>query len=93
MTTNTTKATKATKAKVAPAHEEVVEVAEATPAPTLSIGDLNAIATLVDTAVRRGAFQAKEMSAVGASFDKLIGFLSYVEQQQQQQQAEKTEGQ
>jgi hypothetical protein len=49
-----------------------------TPAPELSIADLQNIRTLVDVAVRRGAFGATELSSVGAVFDRLNAFLTAV---------------
>lgn len=44
----------------------------------LSVSDLQALKTLVETAVRRGAFQANELSAVGAVYDRVNSFLSTV---------------
>lgn len=44
----------------------------------LSVSDLQALKTLVETAVRRGAFQANELSAVGAVYDRVNSFLSSV---------------
>lgn len=42
----------------------------------LSLQDLQNLAAIVDTAVRRGAFQAAEASTVGAAFDRLNKFLT-----------------
>lgn len=54
-----------------------------TPAqPELSIADLQNIRILVETAARRGAFSANEMSSVGAVFDRLNNFLNAVVPQQ-----------
>lgn len=47
-------------------------------ATELSVSDLQALKTLVETAVRRGAFQATELSAVGAVYDRVSSFLSSV---------------
>jgi hypothetical protein len=48
------------------------------PAPELTITDLVNIRSIVDVAVRRGAFGATEASAVGAAFDRLNTFLNAV---------------
>jgi hypothetical protein len=48
------------------------------PQPELSIADLQNLRTIVETASRRGAFAAAEMSAVGAVFDRLNNFLTAV---------------
>ena len=45
----------------------------------LTIADLQLLSRIVDLASRRGAFQAGELSQVGDSFNKLTGFLAYVE--------------
>jgi hypothetical protein len=47
-------------------------------APELTITDLANLRSIVDAAVRRGAFGAAEISAVGATFDKLNVFLNAV---------------
>ena len=75
---------KAKKVAAPKAHE-----AEATSAPEattvaaepvqLTISDLQMLSRIVDLASRRGAFQAGELSQVGDSFNKLSGFLAYVE--------------
>ncbi len=59
----------------------------ATPATSLepvqlTISDLQLLARIVDLASRRGAFQAAELSQVGEAFNKLSGFLAYVESTQ-----------
>lgn len=46
--------------------------------PELSIADLQNLRTIVDTASRRGAFAAVEMTAVGAVYDRLNNFLTAV---------------
>ncbi len=57
----------------------------------LTIADLQLLSRIVDLASRRGAFQAGEMSQVGDAFNKLTGFLSYVESVQKKEEAEKAE--
>jgi hypothetical protein len=54
----------------------------------LTIADLQLLARIVDLASRRGAFQAGELSQVGDAFNKLAGFLSYVESVQKKEAAE-----
>ena len=46
--------------------------------PQLSITDLQNLRAIVDTAVRRGAFGASELSAVGGAYDKINAFLNAV---------------
>lgn len=56
----------------------------AAPAPDsgqLTIADLQALASVIDVAVRRGAFGASEVTEVGAVFDKLNKFLTIIAQQ------------
>ena len=48
----------------------------------LTIADLQLLSRIVDLASRRGAFQAGEMSQVGDAFNKLSGFLAYIESTQ-----------
>lgn len=50
----------------------------ATPAPELTIVDLQNLRAILDTASRRGAFAAAEMTSVGACFDRLNNFLTAV---------------
>ena len=57
------------------------EVAKVEPVQ-LTIADLQVFSRVVDLASRRGAFQANELTQVGAAFDKLSGFLAFVEQEQ-----------
>ena len=73
--------------KAAPAAETQATVAPAADAQTttslepvqLTIADLQLLSRIVDLASRRGAFQANELSQVGDAFNKLSGFLAYVE--------------
>lgn len=75
---------KATK-KAAQAATQQVEATEAQQTTTslepvqLTISDLQLLSRIIDLASRRGAFQANELSQVGDAFNKLSGFLSYVE--------------
>lgn len=48
--------------------------------PELNIADLQNIKTLIEVAVKRGAFNAAELSSVGAVFDRLNVFLTSVSQ-------------
>ena len=52
--------------------------AEAPKQPELTVTDLTNIRSIVDVAVRRGTFVASELSAVGATYDKLNAFLNAV---------------
>lgn len=47
--------------------------------PQLTVSDLNNIRTVLDVAIRRGAFSGSEISAVGATFDKLNAFINAVQ--------------
>ena len=47
----------------------------------LTVADLQMVRNIIDLASRRGAFQASELSQIGAVVDKLSGFLSQVETQ------------
>lgn len=57
----------------------------------LTIADLQLLARIVDLASRRGAFQAGELSQVGDAYNKLAGFLAYVEGVQKKEETEKVE--
>lgn len=46
--------------------------------PQLTIVDLQNLRAIVDTASRRGAFGAAELSSVGTTFDRLNTFLNSV---------------
>ena len=56
--------------------------AQAATQPELSINDLQNLRAIVDTAVRRGAFGANELSAVGSVYDRVNAFLNAVAPQQ-----------
>lgn len=68
--------TEENKEVAAQAQESTQEapVAE-TPAPDLTIADLNALRAIVDVASQRGAFKANELEMVGKTFNKLNAFL------------------
>ena len=46
--------------------------------PELTVTDLINLRSIIDVAVRRGVFAANELSAVGATYDKLNAFLNVV---------------
>lgn len=77
---------KVSKSKVAATEKTAVEAPIETPGPAqdgaqLTIADLQALASVIDVAVRRGAFGAGEVTEVGAIFDKLSGFLQVIAEQ------------
>jgi len=53
----------------------------------LTIADLQALASVIDVAVRRGAFGAGEVTDVGAIFDKLSSFLAVIAAQKEAAEA------
>jgi len=57
------------------------------PQPELSINDLLQVRAVVELSVRRGSFQANEISTVGAIYDKLNNFLNAVAPPASQQPA------
>ena len=69
----------------APEAPEAVETPEAAPADDgsqITIADLQAMANVIDAAVRRGAFGASEVGEVSAVYTKLAAFLQKVAEQQ-----------
>lgn len=54
----------------------------------ISIQDLQALLQIVDVASSRGAFRGAELTQVGAVFDKLNAFLTYIAEQQQAAEAD-----
>jgi hypothetical protein len=87
-------ATKKTKAVPVAATPAVTPAAEAPTTTTmepvqLTIADLQLLARIVDLASRRGAFQAGELSQVGDAYNKLSGFLAYVESTQKKEEETK----
>lgn len=62
--------------------------------PELGIADLQNVKTLLEVAVRRGAFAAAEMTSVGSVYDRLNAFLTAVAPAQPAKEtAESGEGQ
>ena len=53
---------------------------------SVNLSDLGTLLQIVDLATQRGAFRGAELSQVGAVFDKLNAFLSYVQEQQAAQE-------
>ena len=72
------------------AEEQAVEQQESQAPESVNLSDLGTLLQIVDLATQRGAFRGSELSQVGAVFDKLNAFLSYV-QEQQAAQAEAAE--
>jgi len=69
---------------------EAVEAPEAAPADDgsqITIADLQAMANVIDAAVRRGAFGASEVGDVSAVYTKLAAFLQKVAEQQKAAEA------
>jgi hypothetical protein len=74
------------RAKKAKKEEQVEASAapEAQAAPeSISLNDLQLLLQIVDLASSRGAFRGAELTQVGAIFDKLNAFLSFIAEQQQ----------
>lgn len=89
---------RAQKKAATPVESKAADVATSTPATTttvepvqLTIADLQLLSRIVDLASRRGAFQAGELSQVGDAFNKLTGFLAYVESVQKKDEEAKAE--
>ena len=57
--------------------------AEAGIPESINLSDLGTLLQIVDLATQRGAFRGAELTQVGAVFDKLNTFLSYVQAQQE----------
>lgn len=53
---------------------------------SITLTDLQLMLQILDLATSRGAFRGAELTQVGAVFDKLNRFLSYVAEQQKQAQ-------
>ena len=84
--------TKAAAPAVEPTVEPTVEAPEATEdGSQLTIADLQALASVIDIAVRRGAFGAGEVTEVGAIFDKLSSFLAVIAAQKEAAEAAQAE--
>lgn len=72
---------------------ETAPSAEASVTPeSISLQDLQVLLQIVDLASSRGAFRGAELTQVGAIFDKLNSFLSFIAAQQQaaKEQAEQS---
>lgn len=78
-----TKKTPKAATTVTPAAE--VETKTTVEPVQLTIADLQMLARIVDLASRRGAFQAGELSQVGDAYNKLTGFLAFVESTQKKE--------
>ena len=66
---------------------------ENTPEVPESIGlnELAVLAQIVDLATQRGAFRANELTQVGAVYDKLNTFLTFIKQQQEERESAQEE--
>lgn len=64
------------------APEASAEAPEQSVPESVNLSDLGTLLQIVDLATQRGAFRGAELSQVGAVFDKLNAFLSYVQEQQ-----------
>ncbi len=69
-----------------------VEANEAVP-ESISLQDLQVLLQIVDLASSRGAFRGAELTQVGAIFDKLNSFLSFIAAQQRAAQEQNAEEQ
>ena len=45
--------------------------------PSFNLADLAAVKQIIEVSSRRGAFNAAELSAVGATYDRLMSFLQH----------------
>jgi len=63
-----------------PENQTAPEAAEAP--ESISLTDLQLLLQIVDLASSRGAFRGAELTQVGAIFDKLNAFLSFIAEQQ-----------
>lgn len=70
------------KQKVNEMNEETVVTSENTVPESISLQDLQVLLQIVDLASSRGAFRGPELTQVGAIFDKLNSFLSFIGEQQ-----------
>ena len=64
---------------------------EQTPAPSVTVNDLVNVYNIIDLASKRGAFQANELSSVGAVANKVKEFVDHV-QAAQKAAADEAEG-
>jgi hypothetical protein len=70
------------KQKVKEMEEQTNETQEAGVPESISLQDLQVLLQIVDLASSRGAFRGAELTQVGAIFDKLNSFLSFISEQQ-----------
>ena len=71
------------KQKVKEMSEQTQETAQEANVPeSISLQDLQVLLQIVDLASSRGAFRGAELTQVGAIFDKLNSFLSFIAEQQ-----------
>lgn len=71
------------KQKVKEMTEQTQETAQDSNVPeSISLQDLQVLLQIVDLASSRGAFRGAELTQVGAIFDKLSAFLSFIGEQQ-----------
>ena len=63
---------------VAPALEQTEKAVP----DSISLNDLQVLLQIVDLASQRGAFRGAELTQVGAIFDKLNAFLTFIAEQQ-----------
>lgn len=66
----------------AKAQQPAPEAPEAGVPDSISLSDLQVLLQIVDLASSRGAFRGAELTQVGAIFDKLNAFLSFIAAQQ-----------
>ena len=65
--------------------EETNQEQEAQAPDSISLNDLQLLMNIVDLSTQRGAFRGNELTQVGAVYDKLNAFLSFVAAQQAEQ--------
>ena len=70
------------KQKVKEMSEQVQEAQTDSVPESISLQDLQVLLQIVDLASSRGAFRGAELTQVGAIFDKLNTFLSFIAEQQ-----------
>ena len=71
------------KQKVKEMSEQTQETTQDSNVPeSISLQDLQVLLQIVDLASSRGAFRGAELTQVGAIFDKLNAFLSFIAEQQ-----------
>ena len=63
-------------------NNDAAEQAQVAP-ENLTLRELDQLAQVIDLGSQRGAYRAGELEVVGALYNKLVAFLSYVQSQQQ----------